>query len=61
MIPGAVVKAPAVVELGPGVAILATGYLRRCIFDFIRTLAPALTPEVVRAAVQAHSKNGSSS
>jgi LysR family transcriptional regulator, cys regulon transcriptional activator len=72
------------VELGLGVAILATvavdpahdrdlrardashlfessttyislrqhSYLRRYVYDFITTLAPALTPEVVRAAVQ---------
>ena len=34
------------------ITLRAHSYLRRYIFDFIRTLAPALTPEVVRAAVQ---------
>jgi LysR family cys regulon transcriptional activator len=43
------------------VSLRANSYLRRYIFDFIRTLAPALTPEVVREAVQNHSRNGSSS
>lgn len=34
------------------ISLRAHSYLRRYVYDFIRTLAPALTPEVVRAAVQ---------
>ena len=34
------------------ISLRAHSYLRRYTFDFIRTLVPALTPEVVRAAVQ---------
>ena len=43
------------------VSLRANSYLRRYIFDFIKTLAPALTPEVVRTALQNHSRNGRSS
>jgi LysR family cys regulon transcriptional activator len=34
------------------ISLRAHSYLRRYIYDFITTLAPALTPEIVRAAVQ---------
>jgi len=35
------------------VSLRANSYLRRYLFDFIGLLAPELTPEVVRGAVQA--------
>jgi LysR family cys regulon transcriptional activator len=34
------------------ISLRAHSYLRAYIYEFIRTLAPALTPEIVRAAVQ---------
>ncbi|HYC44466.1 MAG TPA: CysB family HTH-type transcriptional regulator [Burkholderiales bacterium] len=34
------------------ISLRAHSYLRRYVFDFIRTFAPSLTPDVVRAAIQ---------